>query len=985
MIPNLARAGLDLLLHPFVVLTVFIDIAVAQAAPLHSHWQPLHVRSGVHGNPTQVVDVVWREFVVLPDGSPWLRLEFSKVGLESGSYLRIVSARDGDVQTLNRDSLEQWSFRTAFFNGNAVMIEIVAGPLTQNNFVEIERVMAGDMLAEVPELDTICGGTDDRTLSNDPRAGRLLGAGGCSAWIIGQPTTGVNRLHLSAGHCFSNGAVLQFNVPSSSADCALVHPPASSQFAVDYARSVWADLGAGNDWWVFACFPNSNTGLTTFQTQNAVHTLATVVPPMGTTLVNWGYGVDGSPVNGAPNAGSCGCANPNGLRNQTQQTHTGSITSVVGTVVSHSTDTCNGSSGSVLADASTGYAVAIHTAGGCSTSSGDNFGTAVTNAGLRAAIMLLAGGSEYLKASNTESNDGFGDSVSISGNTIVVGAMLEDSNAVGVNGNQSNNLAPSSGAAYVFVRNGAGWSHQAYLKASNTESYDLFGASVSISGDTIVVGAPGEDSNSIGVNGNQNNNLSSEAGAAYVFTRNGSVWSQQAYLKRNSNWGANPFNFGESVSISGDTIVVGAPHEDSGATGVNGNPAQCCAYQSGAAYVFVRSGTNWNQQAYLKSSNTEDSDFFGQAVAISGNTVVVGARSEDSNATGVNGNQNNNLAPSSGAAYVFVRNGASWSQQAYLKASNAESYDWFGFSVSVAGDTIAVGAVDEDSNAIGVNGNQSNNSQVSAGAAYVFARTGTSWSQQAYLKASNTEGGDGFGRSVSALNNSIVVGAELEDSSGTGVNGIQNNNLAQYSGAAYLFVRNGMSWSQLAYLKASNSELDDMFGIAVASTGSTIVVGALREGSNATGVNGNQSNNLAPWSGAAYAFDVSYSTGGTRAVTTVSQCPSPMMMTVTGNPEPGGTIDINMVSASGIALAGIGFPPQVQIPLPCGCEIISDGAGGLGYFEFTTNRSLVVPSASQFIGMLLLCQGIEVMPTTGGCSFIGIQFGLTDIWSVTID
>src|SRR5207244_2147045 len=153
------------------------------------------------------------------------------------------------------------------------------------------------------------------------------------------------------------------------------------------------------------------------------------------------------------------------------------------------------------------------------------------------------------------------------------------------------------------------------------------------------------------------------------------------------------------------------------------------------------------QQAYLKASNAEANDFFGASVAISGDTIVVGATSEDSNATGVNGDGGNNSEVNSGAAYVFVRSGATWTQQAYLKASNTGGSDFFGGSVAISGDTIVVGATSEDSNATGVNGDGSNDSELNSGAAYVFVRSGATWTQQAYLKASNTGGSDFFGGS----------------------------------------------------------------------------------------------------------------------------------------------------------------------------------------------------------------------------------------------
>lgn len=402
----------------------------------------------------------------------------------------------------------------------------------------------------------------------------------------------------------------------------------------------------------------------------------------------------------------------------------------------------------------------------------------------------------YLKASNASvisSDDRFGRAVAIDGNTIVIGARDEDSNATGVNGNQSSDSAFNSGAAYVVVRSGTTWSQQAYLKASNTGADDHFGLSVAVSGDTVVVGAEHEDSNATGVNGNQADNSAAVAGAAYVFVRNGTTWSQQAYLKASNT---EPFDkFGWSVGVSGDTVVVAAYEEDSNATGVNGNQASNTADASGAAYVFFRSGTNWSQQAYLKASNSGNGDWFGYSVSMSGDTIVVGSPFESSIATGVNGDQNDDSHPSAGAAFVFVRNGVNWSQQAYVKASNTPNFDdpfaggdLFGVSVGISGDTLVVGATNEDSNATGVDGNQLNNTGFDSGAAYVFTRNGTTWTQQAYLKASNAEEFDLFGEMVAVSGDTVVVGVNQEDSNATGVNGNEASNSAQQSGAAYVFV-----------------------------------------------------------------------------------------------------------------------------------------------------------------------------------------------------
>lgn len=421
----------------------------------------------------------------------------------------------------------------------------------------------------------------------------------------------------------------------------------------------------------------------------------------------------------------------------------------------------------------------------------------------------------YLKSSNSEAGDFFGRSVAVFGNTLVVGATGEDSNAIDGDGDPGDNSARDSGAAYVFVRDGLTWTQQAYLKPSEPQPNDWFGYSVAISGDTIVVGSISAAYVFVksGVHWVQQASLPIAGGAVaisgdtlvagpFVYVRANNSWTQQAFLTSSDSDGDDSFGI-YSVSISGETIVVGAPEEDSKATGVNGNQNDDSSTDSGAAYVFVRQGTNWIQQAYLKASNTGDQDLFGAAVSISGETIVVGSFGEDSNATGVSGNQKSNSAHDAGAAYVFVREGTNWTQQAYLKASNTGADDWFGASVAISGDIVVVASPYEDSNATGVNGNQANNGSSASGAVYVFLRQGTNWTQQAYLKASNTEvastsfiEGDYFGnngKGVAISGDTIVVGAAYEDSDVTGVDGDPFNNRAAQSGAAYVFTGAGLS------------------------------------------------------------------------------------------------------------------------------------------------------------------------------------------------
>ena len=495
----------------------------------------------------------------------------------------------------------------------------------------------------------------------------------------------------------------------------------------------------------------------------------------------------------------------------------------------------------------------------------------------------------YLKPSNTEANDhfgcggvldghaGFGVALSGDGNTIVVGAPHEDSGARGVNGNQNDNSIDGSGAAYVFVRNGGNWVQQAYLKASNPSMSAEFGHAVAISadGNTVVVSAFWEASNATGVNGNQADDSIPQAGAAYVFSRRGATWSQQAYLKA-SNTGeagtadtfADGDQFGFSVAISddGNTVAVGAHSEDS--SGINDNQADNSMQLAGAVYVFNRTGTAWAQTAFLKAPNAEGGDMFGYSVSLSadGRTIAIGAFDEDGWFPGINGPMDNGRN-GAGAVYVYVKlvNGF-WTPQAYIHPSNVEAGDSFGVHVVLSDDghTLLVGSLDEDCLATGVNPadacDRDREGDLSSGAAHVFVRNGERWAQQAFFKASNTGANDWFGSrlALSGDGNTAAMGASLEDALGRGVNANQQNNDATESGAVYLFRRNGSTWRQEAYIKGSNTEAFDQIGSAVALSrdGRTLVATALGEDSSARGPNGNQADNSAMESGAAYVFGI---------------------------------------------------------------------------------------------------------------------------------
>ena len=357
-----------------------------------------------------------------------------------------------------------------------------------------------------------------------------------------------------------------------------------------------------------------------------------------------------------------------------------------------------------------------------------------------------------LTASDGAAFDNLGVSVAISGDTAVVGAYTD---TVGANDFQ--------GSAYVFVRSGTTWTQQAKLTAADGAAGDVFGISVAISGETAVVGASGDD---VGANNLQ--------GSSYVFIRSGTTWMQQRKLTATD--GTADDQFGVSVAIGSETVVVGAFRKTVGAS-----------LDRGSAYVFVRTGTTWTQQAKLTAADGTTNDRFGVSVAISGETSVVGAYFDDS-----------------GSAYVFVRNGTTWTQQQKLTGADSAFNDLFGVSVAISGETVVVGADQAD---VGANTNQ--------GAAYVFVRGGTTWTQQQKLTAANSAGGFNFGVSVVTSGETVVVGA---DGYHVGTNTFQ--------GAAYVFTRNGTAWTQQQRLTAADGAPSDHFGISVALSGATVVAGA---------------------------------------------------------------------------------------------------------------------------------------------------------------
>jgi hypothetical protein len=344
----------------------------------------------------------------------------------------------------------------------------------------------------------------------------------------------------------------------------------------------------------------------------------------------------------------------------------------------------------------------------------------------------------------------------VSGDTLVAGAYGDDTAAGG-----------SAGSAYVFVRSGATWSLQQKLEASDGATFEWFGVTAALEGDTLAIGASLDQTPS--------------GGSVYLFTRSGTTWSEQQRLEASD--GTTLGQFGLSLALSGDTLAVGAPSASfPGASG------------RGAAYVFMRSGGTWSLQQDLAASDGGASHAFGR-VALSAGELVVGAATGNSPAAG-----------GTGAAYVFELSGNTWSQAQKLLAADGWN-DQFGSSVAVSADTALIGAPFDQT----IAGDM-------AGSVYVFVRSGGTWTLQQRLMPSDGSPNAEFGQAVALQGDTAVVGAPGEDTS-HGVN----------VGSAYVFVRSGATWTQQQKLLPPSPQGLEQFGGSVALSGDTAIVGQAKE------------------------------------------------------------------------------------------------------------------------------------------------------------
>jgi hypothetical protein len=355
----------------------------AQPAPAPYHRQAYSFDSGRHNGTTAETAVAMRHLVNI-SGAPWMQLHIAAYNLGQRSYLSITSLKDGSTQRLDAKSLPQWANSTAYFNGDSVEVTLYVAPGEENIFIRIGEVTVGDWVQSGSKQESICGATDDRVASNDPRAGRIFPVG-CTGWIIS------NGAHLTAGHCVSSAMqTFEFNVPPSQANGTVNHPPAVDQYPINLATVMFANNDRGDDWAIFATNRNANTNQLPAERQQAFYRMSRDVDPP--TVRVTGFGLDGPGPSPACPTCDFGATGPQDATNQTQQTHAGhndgeTITSANRIWWEYHVDTQPANSGSPIMIDGTTITIGIHTNGNCTQSDTvANAGTSFENDSLENAI-----------------------------------------------------------------------------------------------------------------------------------------------------------------------------------------------------------------------------------------------------------------------------------------------------------------------------------------------------------------------------------------------------------------------------------------------------------------------------------------------------------------------------------------------------------------------------------------------------------------------
>ena len=324
-----------------------------------------------------------------------------------------------------------------------------------------------------------------------------------------------------------------------------------------------------------------------------------------------------------------------------------------------------------------------------------------------------------LYASDLNGNDNFGSAIAVDGNHLFIGAFMDDDNS-----------STNSGSVYYFSYDGNNWTEQAKLHASDAYGNDNFGSAIAVDGNHLFIGAYMDDEN-----------LSTNSGSVYYFTFDGTQWTEKAKLYAGDPNGND--NFGNAIAVDGNHLFIGALMDDDN-----------LSTNSGSVYYFSYDGSNWTEQAKLHASDANGNDNFGNAIAVDGNHLFIGAYMDDEN-----------LSTNSGSVYYFSYDGNNWTEQVKLNASDAEGNDIFGSSIAVDGNNLFIGAYMDD-----------DNSSTNSGSVYYFSYDGNNWTEQSKLHASDPYGSDYFGSATAVSGNNMFIGSFMDD-----------DNLSTNSGSVYHF------------------------------------------------------------------------------------------------------------------------------------------------------------------------------------------------------
>ena len=573
-----------------LLLTILIPaMSIAQVADSPSRIEPYSWNSGSHQGNTGDQPVA--QHIITSGEAIALRLHFAGVTLGSASYVTVTSLSDGHSQTLNSANIDLTANYSAFFNGDSIIVKLYAKYPDQNVAISIDQV---EIEEPVIQTESICGTADNRGASNDPAVGRFNN--GCTAWII------ANGKIVTAGHCSENqssSSFVEFNVPLSASGGQLQHSGPEHQYFIDLDSLAYINGGTGNDWAVFSVLNNSQTGFSALEAQGKGFHVVQSAP--GNTIRITGYGVD------------------DGSTNQTLQTHTGPLSSVTSNRVFYSIDTKGGNSGSPIIDEATGFAVGIHTHGGCNSTGGANSGTRATVGPLWDAMGLAGGPAGYTFCANEDQTCSFSGIASVAYGANGAFNYLPATNSIACNNATFGDPVPNIAKACYYQITGAG----------GTDITDL-GGSIS----SQYTDSPAGEGNANLIDNNVNSKYLTFNGSGWIQYQAPSSYIVNRYTLTSANDAPDrdPLNWTLQGSNNGSTWVT--IDNRSGEDFPSRFQTREFTFSNSTAYSYYRFNLNNNSGSILQLAEVElfgvagSSGGFEQLIEAEAYTAMAGVQTE---------------------------------------------------------------------------------------------------------------------------------------------------------------------------------------------------------------------------------------------------------------------------------------------------------------------------------------------------------------------